>query len=155
MKPVTQAFFRGHAEGPVTLIRKQTAMASQMLNQRVLREQAGQAEPPGRAGLDVGVALVPLPQRMPPRAQATRPVIPLTRLQTATTLVGPEEVLVADPRGGLTPTQMVEQKLLALLPSGHPGPFIQAAVRSDDVRRILGGRNTTTSFPRTVDGLLE
>jgi hypothetical protein len=48
--------------------------------------------------------------------------------ETATTLVEPEEVLVADPRGGLTPPQIVEQKLLALLGSGNPGLSIQAAV---------------------------
>jgi hypothetical protein len=37
--------------------------------------------------------------------------------ETATSLVEPEEVLIADPRGSLTPSQMVDQKLLALLGS--------------------------------------
>jgi hypothetical protein len=37
--------------------------------------------------------------------------------ETATTLVECEEVLVVDPRGMLTPAQMVDQKLLALLGS--------------------------------------
>jgi hypothetical protein len=48
----------------------------------------------------------------------------------------PEEVLIADPRGALTPAQMVDGKVLALLQSGHPGLFLQAAGRPQDVRRI-------------------
>jgi hypothetical protein len=35
----------------------------------------------------------------------------------ATCLVEPEEVLIADPRGSLTPSQMVDRKLLVLLGS--------------------------------------
>ena len=34
---------------------------------------------------------------------------------------GPDEVLVIDSRGTLTPAQMVERKLLALLRTGNPG----------------------------------
>src|SRR5262249_27721911 len=37
--------------------------------------------------------------------------------ETAANLEEPEEVLVADPRGSLTPAQMVDQKLLALVGS--------------------------------------
>ena len=37
--------------------------------------------------------------------------------ETITTLVESEEVLIADPRGSLTPAQMVDRKLLALLGS--------------------------------------
>ncbi len=46
----------------------------------------------------------------------------------------PEEVLVIDARSSLTPVQMVEQKLLALLGSGHPGLFRQAAGRQGNLR---------------------
>jgi hypothetical protein len=35
----------------------------------------------------------------------------------------PDEVLVIDPRGRLTPAQMVERKLLALLRTGRPGLY--------------------------------
>jgi hypothetical protein len=37
--------------------------------------------------------------------------------ETATSLVEPEEVVIADPRSSLTPSQMVDRKLLALLGS--------------------------------------
>jgi hypothetical protein len=37
--------------------------------------------------------------------------------ETITTVVESEEVLIADPRGSLTPAQMVDRKLLALLGS--------------------------------------
>jgi len=40
----------------------------------------------------------------------------ITRARAAS-LVEPEEVLISDPRGSLTPGMMVEQKLLALLES--------------------------------------
>lgn len=50
-----------------------------------------------------------------------------------------EEVLVADPRGLLTPAQMVDRKLLLLLGGGSPGLVIQAAGRPGDVRRTAGG----------------
>jgi hypothetical protein len=41
----------------------------------------------------------------------------LVTAETITTWVESEEVLLADPRGTLTPAQMVDQKLLALLGS--------------------------------------
>lgn len=50
-----------------------------------------------------------------------------------------EEALVDDPRGRLTPTQMVDLKLLALQRTGNPGLFLQAEGRPQDVRRIPGG----------------
>ena len=53
-------------------------------------------------------------------------------------MMEPEEVLVTDPRGGLTPAQVVELKLLALLPTCNYGLFIQAAYTSQDIRRIPG-----------------
>lgn len=47
-----------------------------------------------------------------------------------------EEVLIDDPRGRLSPSQMVDQKLLALLRGGNPGLFLQAAGNLQDIRRI-------------------
>jgi hypothetical protein len=52
----------------------------------------------------------------------------------ATTVGEPEEVLVADLRGCLTPAQMVDRKLLALLRTGNPGLFLQAAGGLQDIR---------------------
>lgn len=51
-------------------------------------------------------------------------------------VVEPEEVLVTDPRAGLTPVQVVELKLLTLMQTGNPGLFIQAAYTPQDIRRI-------------------
>ena len=51
-------------------------------------------------------------------------------------MVEPEEALVTDPRGGLTPVQVVELKLLALLQTGNPGLFIQAGYTPQDMRSI-------------------
>jgi hypothetical protein len=48
----------------------------------------------------------------------------------------PEEVLIADPRGGMAPAQMVDLKLLALLRGGNPGLCFQAAGRLNDIRMI-------------------
>ena len=47
---------------------------------------------------------------------------------------GSDEVLVIDPRGTLTPAQMVERKLLALLQTGNPGLYAQAAGGRHDLR---------------------
>ena len=59
-----------------------------------------------------------------------------------------EEALVVDPRGGLTPSQMVDQKLVALLLAVNPGAFLQTANWRQDLRRasvrrqyfVQGGR---------------
>jgi hypothetical protein len=59
----------------------------------------------------------------------------------------PDEVLVADARGGLTPAQMVDQKLLALTRGGNSGLYTQAAGRPQDLRRISGARKALTSLP--------
>ena len=48
---------------------------------------------------------------------------------------GPDEVLVIDSRGTLTPAQMVERKLLALLRTDNPGLYAQAAGGRHDLRR--------------------
>ena len=42
---------------------------------------------------------------------------------------GPDEVLVIDSRGTLTPAQMVERKLLALLRTGSPGLYVPGGRR--------------------------
>ena len=52
---------------------------------------------------------------------------------------GSDEVLVFDPRGALTPAQMVERKLLALLRTGNPGLYAQAAGGRHDLRRNSRG----------------
>lgn len=41
--------------------------------------------------------------------------------ETTSASAAPEEFLVTDARGGLTPGQMVEQKVLALMGSNYPG----------------------------------
>jgi len=60
---------------------------------------------------------------------------PLLPEEAAPTLVDLEDVLVADPRGGLTPAQQVELKLLALLAAGRPGSFIRPAGKATNSRR--------------------
>jgi len=49
------------------------------------------------------------------------------------------EELVDDVRHGVTPAQMVEQKLLVLLGGGSPGLVAQAGCGSSDPRRTPGG----------------
>lgn len=58
--------------------------------------------------------------------------------ETATASVGPDEVLVPDARGRLSPVQMVEQKLLDVLGCGHPGLFRQATGRPGNIRMMPG-----------------
>src|SRR5262249_8190337 len=50
----------------------------------------------------------------------------------------PDETLVADPRALLTPAQLVDGRLLALLGVGHPGLAAEARGRRGDVRRAPG-----------------
>jgi hypothetical protein len=71
-------------------------MANQMLNQRELcdRNKPGRV-PKESSGTSIEIASVP------------------SRQDRVTNLVESEEVLIADPRGSLTPAQMVDQKLLA------------------------------------------
>jgi hypothetical protein len=71
---------------------------------------------------------------------APRPAAPpLGPEEAAPAWAEPEEVLVADARHGLTPAQMVDQKLLALLGGGHPGLPLQAPGRPGNVRRGPAG----------------
>jgi hypothetical protein len=117
-------------------------MTTPTLNQQRLDELLGLAEPPGQAGLDSGIVLVPSPEEdqarhsCPPACQSVHQ--PVTAAKAAGTLVEPDEVLVADPRGCLTPSQMVEQRLLARLGSGHPGLFRQAEGGLGNMRRMPG-----------------
>lgn len=50
----------------------------------------------------------------------------------------PEEVLVADVRGGLTPGQMVDQKVQALMGRNYPGFFSQGIGRRGNIGRRPG-----------------
>jgi hypothetical protein len=109
----------------LTLIRKQAVMVSSLGNRQGLRQQAEAPEPAAR---NVAVVLGPVPP-FPAYLQ-------LLPEEAAPLLLEPEEILVADPRGGLTPSQMVDQKLLARLHSGPPGLILQATGRPQDVRRI-------------------
>jgi hypothetical protein len=94
---------------------------------------SGQAKPgrarSGPAGRGIGITPVAFSQ-----VRAGRRVFlsahdlahqQLVTEESATTWVECDEVLIADPRGKLTPAQMVDQKLLALLGSCprsfHPG----------------------------------
>jgi hypothetical protein len=54
-----------------------------------------------------------------------------------TNLLESEEVVVADPRGSLTPGQMVDQKLLALLGS-CPRSLEPGNRQTEDARRSWG-----------------
>jgi hypothetical protein len=62
----------------------------------------------------------------------------LTSSESAPASLGPEEVLVADSRGSLTPVQMVDQKVMALLGSNYPGHFSQGSGGLGNIRRIPG-----------------
>ena len=68
--------------------------------------------------------------RVPARHRADQPVAE----EALTTSEQPGETLVADARAGLTPAQQVDRKLLALLGTGHPGLFAQAAGNPQNLR---------------------
>jgi hypothetical protein len=100
------------------LTRKQVRMASLILKRPQSREQPAQPWRPDRAGPGSGVAPV-------------------------TSWVEPEETLVVDARGGVTPAQRVDQRLLALL---------GAATRASASRRGAcpegcGGRSGSSTGP--------
>jgi hypothetical protein len=91
-----------------------------------------QAEPPEQAEPKRGSALVLPSQEVAQGSGRPGPrLIPaqLSTAKTAATGVEPDEILVADVRGGLTPAQMVEQKLLALLGGSYRGLFCSATDR--------------------------
>jgi hypothetical protein len=117
-------------------------MTTPALIQQRLDELLGLADPPGPAGLDSGIVLVPSPEEG--RAWHSCPSAPhsvhqpVTAAIAAGALAEPYEVLVADPRGRLTPSQMVDQRLLASLGAGHPGLFRQAEGGLGNIRRVPG-----------------
>src|SRR5689334_2800293 len=110
-----------------------------MFDRRGPRKPARLPRPPRP---DAGTALVLLTAEEaagcscpPPGLPALRP--PVTG-EAAPPLRRPDEELVIDPRGRLTPAQLVEQKLLALLRTGHPGLYAQAVGGRQDMRRTHG-----------------
>jgi hypothetical protein len=111
-------------------------MANPMLPRRVVRAQGQQAKPPESAGL----GLVPFPHVEAGDCSFLSAHDPLQRHllpdETPTTLMEPEEVLIADPRGDLTPVQMMEQKLQALVARAPPGRFTQT--RSVKAGQLVG-----------------
>jgi hypothetical protein len=117
-------------------------MTSPKLNRRERGRQAAREGLREEAGLESGTALVtPSGDDATPssRTSAQPPVgRRLVTGRTSTALVIAQEVLVADARNGLTPAQMVDRQLLALLGYGHPGLFIQAVGRPGAVRRLPG-----------------
>src|SRR5437879_1798484 len=104
-------------------------MPSQVRKLRQVPEQFRQARQPQPAVLYRGTSSVVSSRDAPgrrPRLLSRRPVhqLPLI-VETVTVRVEPEEVLIADARGNLTPTQMVERKLMALLRDLGPGVSLQ------------------------------
>lgn len=88
-----------------------------------------------------------LPDHDPVHYQAV-PVPPVTAC------VEPEEILIADARSKLTPAQMVERKLMALLRHVGPGVSLQRSDRPAAVRRrpssCLSGATSSTDQARLV-----
>lgn len=104
-------------------------MTNQMLNRRRLGDQTKPGRVPSEpAGRGSEIASVSAPQLETGRSsfRSARRLVhrQLGTAETITALVESDEVLIADPRGALTPAQMVDQKLLTLLgycPSLHRG----------------------------------
>jgi hypothetical protein len=95
-------------------------MANQMLNRRRLDDQTKPGRVPSTpAGRGSEIASVSQLKTGPCSFLSTHYLVhqQLDTAETITTFVEVEEVLIADPRGTLTPAQMVDQKLLALLGS--------------------------------------
>jgi anti-anti-sigma factor len=106
--------------GPASnLIRKKAAMTSQVVDQR-----------------GPGVARTP---RLKVAVRAPGPSPQLVFLGEAAEASEPDEALVIDARGALTPSRVVEQRLAALLRLGPPSPFGEAG-RARDGRRALWAR---------------
>src|SRR5712692_5921345 len=113
-------------------------MPSQVRKRRQVPEQLRQARQPEPKALDCGIASVVSARNAPglrPRLPDHRPVHPLVlAAETLPIRVEPEEVLIADARGNLTPTQMVERKLMALLRNVGLGVSLQRSDRPADFR---------------------
>jgi hypothetical protein len=111
-------------------------MGNQTLNRRRTHLRAESSEP---VGLNPGLLPGSFPRedgirflRTPSPPPAPQPPLPE---EAAPTLADLEDVLVADPRGGLTPAQQVELKLQALLAAGRCGPFNRLAGKATNIRR--------------------
>jgi hypothetical protein len=111
-----------------------------MENQTLTRRRThNRAEPSEPVGLNTGLLPSPLPRedvirflRTPSPPPAPEPHLPEG---AAPILVDLEDVLVADPRGGLTPAQQVELKLQALLAAGRSGSFNRAVGKTTNTHR--------------------
>jgi hypothetical protein len=116
------AVFLGIPKISSTLIKSKGAMANQMLNRGELRDQTKPGRTPSnQAGR--GIEFAPV-YSVQVKAGSCSFVLAhhlvhqqLVTAKAITTSLVSDEVLIADPRGALTPAQMVDQKLLALLGS--------------------------------------
>src|SRR5438552_8393093 len=89
------------------------------------------------------------------RAKTAAPAGLSATPEAVTVLAEPEEVLVADPRGAQSPSQMVDQRLLTRMQNGSPGLFTQAAGKPHDIRRIPGARRMSAPAFATPDATPE
>src|SRR5260370_34672734 len=131
-------------------------MPSQIHKRRQLPEQLRQVRQPEPTALDGRISLVVSARDVPGRRLGRpdhRPAHqPVLTVETVTAPVEPEEVLIADARGTLTPTQMVERKLMALLRNVGPGVSLQ---RTDGPADFRGGgtpRSSSKSGGRGSEG---
>jgi hypothetical protein len=117
----------------LTLGRKKAAMTSQTRNRQDQREQGEAAR---SAGPPPGVALVPLPYEDFDlwSCLSGRPFWHQVTAEGAEPGEA-EEVLVADLRGDLTPSQVVQARFAALLRAGDLEPLGEAGRLSDSRRR--------------------
>jgi hypothetical protein len=107
-------------------------MAIPGMNTRQLFAKSEQSTAPEQTEARVERSLRPAPEKAVRDSgrSAHHPVHQLlTTPESIITAVNPDEVLIADPRGGLTPVQMVERKLMALLGRAYRGLFRQASGR--------------------------
>jgi hypothetical protein len=125
-------------------------MPSQILNRHEWPGQAGQTQQPEAALWNHQIPL-PLSTRdalgrfsaLPdPRAVHRR----VFAEETAITGAEPEEVLIADRRSDLSPSQMVDRKLMVLLGTPLPDVFNQAVYGCEDLQSRAGQR--TPLFPQ-------
>lgn len=133
------------------LIRIEAVMATQTSKRRELHEHP---EPLLLALLETRIAPDILPETNVARCSGDSthfPVLQRVSAQEAGRIVEEtDEVLVADPRGSLTPAQMVARRVLVLLGSGSQGLLHQAVDRPRDIRKIPGGWQTAASGVRSL-----
>lgn len=122
----------------MTLTRKKTSMNIPILHSQELREQFEPVESTEPAGLHGGADLAPSPEEPLRYSDSSVQHQELTRAEMPPVSAEPEEMLVADARGGLTPGQMVDQKVMALLGSNYPGLFSRGIGRQGNMRRSSG-----------------